>query len=186
MLPVRKRWGMGEVVSASNATEAATFPRSVAAQELEKAGWKLWRVLTNGVSSRVRLARCVENSTTGTRGRSHVMPGATGSWSDCRERSTTSNDGSRSGDATSVGDFSCRSHCVRYRTSAISSVPIKAARPEDENPPRSSGAPSVNAVTGSVDVSTPEYGTGHTRSDKSSFFAFMAQFVYSSNWRRTC
>jgi len=43
-------YGMAKVVPANNATEAATFLRDVVAPELEKAGWKLWRVLTDGGS----------------------------------------------------------------------------------------------------------------------------------------
>ena len=43
-------YAMAKVVPANNATEAATFLRDVVAPELEKAGWKLWRVLTDGGS----------------------------------------------------------------------------------------------------------------------------------------
>ena len=43
-------YAMGKVVSANNATEVATFLRDVVAVEVEKAGWKLWRVLTDGGS----------------------------------------------------------------------------------------------------------------------------------------
>jgi len=43
-------YAMARVVSANNATEAATFLRDAVAPELEKAGWKLWRVLTDGGS----------------------------------------------------------------------------------------------------------------------------------------
>jgi len=43
-------YGMAKVVSANNAIEAATFLRDVVVPELEKAGWKLWRVLTDGGS----------------------------------------------------------------------------------------------------------------------------------------
>ena len=41
---------MGKVVSANNATEAAMFLRDGLAVELKEAGWKLWRVLTDGGS----------------------------------------------------------------------------------------------------------------------------------------
>ena len=41
---------MAKVVSANNAQEAASFLRDVVAVEMEKAGWKLWRVLTDGGS----------------------------------------------------------------------------------------------------------------------------------------
>jgi transposase InsO family protein len=43
-------YAMAKVVSTNNATEAATFLRDVVAAELEGAGWKLWRVLTDGGS----------------------------------------------------------------------------------------------------------------------------------------
>jgi len=43
-------FAMAKVVSANNAQEAATFLRDVVAVEVEKAGWKLWRVLTDGGS----------------------------------------------------------------------------------------------------------------------------------------
>jgi transposase InsO family protein len=43
-------YAMAKVVSASNATEAATFLRDVVVPEVEKGGWKLWRVLTDGGS----------------------------------------------------------------------------------------------------------------------------------------
>jgi len=43
-------YGMAKVVSANNATEAATFLHDVVSAEMEKAGWKLWRVLTDGGS----------------------------------------------------------------------------------------------------------------------------------------
>ena len=43
-------YAMAKVVPANNAAQAATFLRDVVAVELEKAGWKLWRVLTDGGS----------------------------------------------------------------------------------------------------------------------------------------
>jgi len=43
-------YAMAKVVPANNATEAATFLCDVVVRELEKAGWKLWRVLTDGGS----------------------------------------------------------------------------------------------------------------------------------------
>ena len=43
-------YAMAKVVSANNANEAATFLRNVVATELQEAGWKLWRVLTDGGS----------------------------------------------------------------------------------------------------------------------------------------
>ena len=43
-------YGMAKVVSANNAAEAATFLRDVVVPEVEKAGWKLCRVLTDGGS----------------------------------------------------------------------------------------------------------------------------------------
>jgi len=43
-------YAMAKVVAANNATEAASFLRDVVAVELEKAGWRLWRVLTDGGS----------------------------------------------------------------------------------------------------------------------------------------
>jgi len=41
---------MAKVVPVNNAVQAAAFLRDVVAVELEKAGWKLWRVLTDGGS----------------------------------------------------------------------------------------------------------------------------------------
>jgi len=43
-------YAMAKVVPANNATEAAQFLRDVVAVELNEAGWKLWRVLTDGGS----------------------------------------------------------------------------------------------------------------------------------------
>jgi len=43
-------YAMAKVVPANNAREAAAFLREVVAVEVEKAGWKLWRVLTDGGS----------------------------------------------------------------------------------------------------------------------------------------
>jgi transposase InsO family protein len=43
-------YAMAKVVSANNATEAAAFLRDVVAVELGEAGWRLWRVLTDGGS----------------------------------------------------------------------------------------------------------------------------------------
>ena len=43
-------YAMAKVVPANNATEAASFLREVVAVELEKAGWRVWRVLTDGGS----------------------------------------------------------------------------------------------------------------------------------------
>ncbi len=43
-------YAMAKVVSANNATEAASFLRDVVVPVVEKAGWKLWRVLTDGGS----------------------------------------------------------------------------------------------------------------------------------------
>ena len=43
-------YAMARVVSANNAAEAAAFLRDVVVPEVEKAGWKLWRVLTDGGS----------------------------------------------------------------------------------------------------------------------------------------
>lgn len=43
-------YAMAKVVPANNAREAAAFLREVVAEEVEKAGWKLWRVLTDGGS----------------------------------------------------------------------------------------------------------------------------------------
>jgi len=43
-------YAMAKVVSANNATEAATFLRDAVALELRKVGRKLWRVLTDGGS----------------------------------------------------------------------------------------------------------------------------------------
>ena len=43
-------YAMGKVVPSNNAREAAAFLREVVAVEVEKAGWKLWRVLTDGGS----------------------------------------------------------------------------------------------------------------------------------------
>ena len=41
---------MARVVPANNAREAASFLTDIVAVEIEKAGWKLWRVLTDGGS----------------------------------------------------------------------------------------------------------------------------------------
>lgn len=43
-------YAIAKVVPANNATEAALFLRDVVAVELKEAGWKLWRVLTDGGS----------------------------------------------------------------------------------------------------------------------------------------
>ncbi|MGB2982551.1 MAG: IS481 family transposase [Candidatus Bipolaricaulia bacterium] len=43
-------YAMAKVVPVNNAAEAASFLRDVVAVEVEKAGWKLWRVLTDGGS----------------------------------------------------------------------------------------------------------------------------------------
>jgi len=43
-------YAMAKVVPANNATEAASFLRDVVAAEVKEAGWKLWRVLTDGGS----------------------------------------------------------------------------------------------------------------------------------------
>lgn len=43
-------YAMAKVVPVNNATEAASFLRGVVAVELKEAGWKLWRVLTDGGS----------------------------------------------------------------------------------------------------------------------------------------
>ena len=43
-------YAMAKVVPANNATEAAAFLRDIVAVELKGAGWKLWRVLTDGGS----------------------------------------------------------------------------------------------------------------------------------------
>jgi transposase InsO family protein len=43
-------YAMAKVVPASNAEKAASFLREVIAVELEKAGWRLWRVLTDSGS----------------------------------------------------------------------------------------------------------------------------------------
>ena len=43
-------YAMAKVVPVSNAAEAATFLRDVVVPEVEKAGWRLWRVLTDGGS----------------------------------------------------------------------------------------------------------------------------------------
>ena len=43
-------YAMAKVVPANNAKEAALFLRDVVVPEVEKAGWKLWRVLTDGGS----------------------------------------------------------------------------------------------------------------------------------------
>ena len=43
-------YAMAKVVPANNATEAAQFLRDVVSVELNEAGWKLWRVLTDGGS----------------------------------------------------------------------------------------------------------------------------------------
>jgi transposase InsO family protein len=43
-------YAMAKVVPANNATEAAAFLRDVVMVELDEAGWKLWRVLTDGGS----------------------------------------------------------------------------------------------------------------------------------------
>jgi transposase InsO family protein len=43
-------YALARVVPVNNAAQAASFLRDVVAVELEKAGWKLWRVLTDGGS----------------------------------------------------------------------------------------------------------------------------------------
>jgi len=43
-------YAMEKVVPVNNAKEAASFLRDIVAVEVEKAGWKLWRVLTDGGS----------------------------------------------------------------------------------------------------------------------------------------
>ena len=43
-------YAMAKVVPVNNAAEAATFLQDVVAAELQEAGWKLWRVLTDGGS----------------------------------------------------------------------------------------------------------------------------------------
>jgi len=43
-------YAMAKVVAANNASEASSFLRDVVAAEVEKAGWSLWRVLTDGGS----------------------------------------------------------------------------------------------------------------------------------------
>ena len=43
-------YAMAKVVAANNATEAASFLRDVVAVEVKEAGWRLWRVLTDGGS----------------------------------------------------------------------------------------------------------------------------------------
>jgi transposase InsO family protein len=43
-------YAMARIVAANNATEAAAFLREVVVPELDKAGWKLRRVLTDGGS----------------------------------------------------------------------------------------------------------------------------------------
>ena len=43
-------YAMAKVVPANNATEAAKFLRDIVAEEVNEAGWKLWRVLTDGGS----------------------------------------------------------------------------------------------------------------------------------------
>ena len=43
-------YAMAKVVSANDAKQAASFLKDVVVPELEKAGWKLWRVLTDGGS----------------------------------------------------------------------------------------------------------------------------------------
>jgi len=41
---------MAKVVPVNNAAQAAAFLRDIVLVELEEAGWKLWRVLTDGGS----------------------------------------------------------------------------------------------------------------------------------------
>jgi len=43
-------YAMARVVPANNATEAAAVLRDIVTVELREAGWKLWRVLTDGGS----------------------------------------------------------------------------------------------------------------------------------------
>ena len=43
-------YAIAKVVPVNNATEAAKFLRDVVAVEMKEAGWKLWRVLTDGGS----------------------------------------------------------------------------------------------------------------------------------------
>ena len=43
-------YAMAKVVSANNATEAAVFLRDVVTEEVKEAGWRMWRVLTDGGS----------------------------------------------------------------------------------------------------------------------------------------
>ena len=47
---VASSYAMAKVVPVNNAAQAAAFLRDIVAVELEKAGWKLWRVLTDGGS----------------------------------------------------------------------------------------------------------------------------------------
>lgn len=131
-------YAMAEVVPVNNATEAASFTKGVVIPGMETAGWKLWRVLTDGGSEfKAEFDQACRNLSVKRTRTKYVMRGPTDSSSDCRERSFTNTGGLPSGGAASAGAFSDKHRWTVSCSSTPSGARTRATVPKDEHLQRS-------------------------------------------------
>jgi len=149
-------YAMAKVMPANNAKEAASFLKDVVAPEVEKAGWKLWRVLTDGGSEFKadfdQACRDLNVKHTRTKPRHAWTNGFVE-----RLQGTILHEHWRI-----VFRRRYFRSAISYRyllhpssNSTTSSGLIRATVPRDGPPPRSSGAPSASTVKRRAEVSTP-------------------------------
>ena len=149
-------YALAKVVPANNATEAAAFLRQVVVPEVEKAGWKLQCVLTDG-GSEFKGAfdqACRELNVQHTRTRPRHA------WTNGfveRLQGTILHEHWRIAfrNATSDGDSNCKSRSSHFCCSTTLSGLTRDTEPRDEHPLRSSGGASANAPPSRTEVSTP-------------------------------